>query len=285
MTDLQPGTLANLKMTHKAPFGFFLSDGTQEILMHDNDAVGSIQEGETIQVFLFQDHQGRLAATQKIPSVQIGHYNWATAVSMHKKYGVFLDIGINKDILLSKDDLPEEWPDWPAAGDRIYCTLKLDKKSRLFAQLADESIIHVIAHKAPDDVQNKETDAIVYRAVTDGFHILTKEESWRGFLHNQETIGRLRIGQIIHCRIIDRKDNGSINVSMLPRIQERIDPHAATILSYLESRDGAMPYWDKTTAQDIADRFQMSKGDFKRALGHLMKEKKIYQKDGWTYRK
>ncbi|MFT8364230.1 MAG: S1-like domain-containing RNA-binding protein [Sporolactobacillus sp.] len=284
MTTLQPGTLVSLKMTHAAPFGFFLTNGTDEILMHTNDALGTIKEGDTVQVFLFCDHQGRVAATQKIPTIQIGHYDWATAVSMHKKYGVFLDIGINKDILLSKDDLPDEWPDWPKAGDRVYCSLTLDKKNRLFAKLADESIISLIAHRASESARNQEVDAVVYRAVADGFHILTEESMWRGFLHEQEALGRLRIGQRIHCRVIDCKENGSVNVSMRPRSFEKIEVHAASILDYIEARDGAMPYSDKSTAEDIAARFQMSKGDFKKALGRLMKEKKVRQENGWTYK-
>ena len=32
----------------------------------------------------------------------------------------------------------------------------------------------------------------------------------------------------------------------------------------------------------IKDKFNISKSAFKRTLGHLMKEKKITQQDGWT---
>jgi len=46
-----------------------------------------------------------------------------------------------------------------------------------------------------------------------------------------------------------------------------------------------MPYWDKSLPEDIQERFQMSKAAFKRALGRLMKEGKIYQEEGWTYLK
>lgn len=49
------------------------------------------------------------------------------------------------------------------------------------------------------------------------------------------------------------------------------------------NRGGAMPYGDKTPPDDIKFHFGLSKGAFKRALGKLMKEEKIYQEDGWTY--
>ena len=45
----------------------------------------------------------------------------------------------------------------------------------------------------------------------------------------------------------------------------------------------AMPYWDKSMPEEIQEKFHMSKAAFKRALGRLMKEGKIYQEEGWTY--
>jgi predicted RNA-binding protein (virulence factor B family) len=51
----------------------------------------------------------------------------------------------------------------------------------------------------------------------------------------------------------------------------------------MESRGGAMPYSDKSDPDDIKARFNMSKAAFKRALGRLMKENKVYQEAGWTY--
>jgi uncharacterized protein len=43
-----------------------------------------------------------------------------------------------------------------------------------------------------------------------------------------------------------------------------------------------MPFTDKSSPDEIYDMFNLSKASFKRALGKLMKEKKIEQKDGWT---
>ena len=44
-----------------------------------------------------------------------------------------------------------------------------------------------------------------------------------------------------------------------------------------------MPYTDATSPEVIQDRFQISKAAFKRALGRLLKEGLIVQRDGWTY--
>lgn len=44
-----------------------------------------------------------------------------------------------------------------------------------------------------------------------------------------------------------------------------------------------MPYCDSTPLEIIKQKFGISKAAFKRALGHLMKEGKVRQENGWTY--
>ena len=46
---------------------------------------------------------------------------------------------------------------------------------------------------------------------------------------------------------------------------------------------GSMPYCDSTPLEIIKQKFGISKAAFKRALGHLMKEGKVRQENGWTY--
>ncbi|MNP72556.1 hypothetical protein D3C76_1691340 [compost metagenome] len=59
---------------------------------------------------------------------------------------------------------------------------------------------------------------------------------------------------------------------------------AERIYAYLTSRSGGgMPYSDATPPDLIKQRFGISKAAFKRALGKLMKEGKVEQKENWTY--
>lgn len=73
-----------------------------------------------------------------------------------------------------------------------------------------------------------------------------------------------------------------MNGSLLPRNYERLGKDAEKIYEYLKSVGGKMPFSDESTPEEINAMFDMSKGAFKRALGVLMKQKKVKQKDGWT---
>lgn len=281
---LQPGSCVTLKVTHEAPFGHFLTDEKEEVLLHKNEQTRPLEINERIEVFLYSDHQGRLAATMTLPTIKEGAYNWVSVVNVHHKYGVFVDIGIAKDLLVSRDDLPYSYEEWPAVGDSLYCTLKVDKKGRLFAELASFEVIEALSTRATEIDFNKNIEGTIYKLVEEGAHILTSE-GFLGFNHQSERAGVLRLGEKIKGRIIAVKEDGRVNLSLLQRSHEAMDQDAEHVYSYLIGRGEGMPYWDKTPADLIQARFNMSKAAFKRALGRLMKEGKVYQEDGWTYLK
>ena len=55
--------------------------------------------------FFIYRFQGRIAATTTIPKVSVGTYDWATVCDVKAGTGIFLDIGIQKDMLLGEEDL------------------------------------------------------------------------------------------------------------------------------------------------------------------------------------
>jgi len=88
--------------------------------------------------------------------------------------------------------------------------------------------------------------------------------------------------QDVSVRIIEVKEDGTLNASMKPRVYERLTEDAEQIFKYLEEVGGQMPFSDKSSPDEIKDMFNISKGSFKRALGTLMKAGRIEQVDGWT---
>ncbi|WP_258000398.1 CvfB family protein [Bacillus sp. Marseille-P3661] len=283
MSKLTPGTITTLKVSHDAPFGYFLTDGENEILLHRNEmAVEELSAEDNVEVFLYQDRQGRLAATMSIPTITIQSFDWAKVVEVKSGFGVFVDIGIHKSMLLSKDDLPPLERVWPQVGDELYCTLEIGKNGRLFVKLAKEDDFWQIANEATPEMFNKNVSGRIYRTLYVGSFLFT-EDGYLGFIHESERKEEPRIGENVSGRVIDVKTDGTINVSLLKRGHEALGDDAEKIVDYMESRNGAMPYWDKSLPEDIEARFNMSKGAFKRALGRLMREGKVYQEEGWTY--
>lgn len=281
---LEAGTIATLHVKNRQEYGWFLEDEEEEaVLLHNSEVRDGFEPNEPVEVFLYQDHDGRMAATMDRPLITLGEYGWVEVVGEEmRQLGIFVNIGISKDALVSEDDLPYKFEVRPVEGDKLYCTLKLDKNGRLFAKPATEEKIWDIAKRANKTDMNKDFTGIVYRTGKAGTWIIT-DDMHRAFLHPSEREDEPRVGQTVTGRIVDVHDDGSVNVSLLGRRTERQKDDAESIYDYLMIRGGKMPYWDKSLPEEIEKRFGISKGAFKRALGKLMKEGKAYQEDGWTY--
>ncbi|QPA31691.1 CvfB family protein [Thermaerobacillus caldiproteolyticus] len=282
MERFVPGEITTLTVKREVPFGYFLTNGKEEVLLPKNETEHLLAIEEPVTVFLYHDHQGRLCATTKTPKITNETYGWVEVADVVPKLGVFVNIGISKDVLVSIDDLPTLPSLWPQRGDMLYCSLKTDKRGRLLAQLATDEVMKEIAIKAPESVFNQNICGRVYRVIKVGAFIIS-DVGYLGFIHESQRRREPRLGEAVEGRIIGVKEDGTVNVSLLPRKHESIDEDAQMIYRYMESRGGAMPYSDKSDPEDIQARFQMSKAAFKRALGRLMKEKKVYQESGWTY--
>ncbi|HET6872008.1 MAG TPA: S1-like domain-containing RNA-binding protein, partial [Sporolactobacillaceae bacterium] len=133
---LSAGQKMTLEVARETPFGHFLTNGSEDVLLHKKEQTKELQIGDSVEVFLYTDHQGRLAATMAMPILDKETYNWVEVVEVHRKYGVFVNVGMAKDVLVSRDDLPDSYDEWPIRGDRLYCTMKVDRKGRLFAEMA-----------------------------------------------------------------------------------------------------------------------------------------------------
>lgn len=276
------GQVETLTVARKTEFGYFLTDGKEDVLLHKNETDKEWREGEQVTVFLYTDSMGRIAATTTIPSITLERYDWAKVSSAKEEMGVFINIGIQKEILLGKEDLPRKKEVWPKEGDLLYIKLRVSRNNRIYAKLANDDVFDQIKIRASQKDFNKNVEGYIYRTAKIGSWIYTNE-GYKGFIHESERKDEPRLGQKVKGRIIDVKEDGTINVSLLPRKHEAIDENAGKIYSYLQSRDGAMPFGDKSQPEDIEARFQMSKGAFKRALGKLIKEGKVYQENGWTF--
>ena len=105
-----------------------------------------------------------------------------------------------------------------------------------------------------------------------------KKGDMLGFIHPSERYAEPRLGQVLEARVIGfREVDRTLNLSLKPRSFEMLENDAQMILTYLESNGGFMALNDKSSPADIKATFGISKGQFKKALGGLMKAKKVKQ--------
>lgn len=291
MSQLQAGTKAVLQVVReKSPFGYFLNDGSQDVLMHYTETVGEIRQGQQIEVFLFHDTEDRLAATMKDPLILLGETKLLEVVDIHPRFGCFLDIGIGRNVLLPFKAQPDMKELRPVVGDKIFVTLGQDKQGRMLARLAGEHELAPLCFHAPSSWKNQWVDVRVYRPLQESDFVIIDGGVLGfgaiGMIHASERTRLLRVGETVQARVIFVREDGRVNLTMKQLKQVGRDQDSEMILQLLRERPNqAMPYSDQTPADVIFSRFKISKAAFKRALGKLMKEGVIYQKENWTYLK
>lgn len=275
---LKAGQIVELEIARRIDTGYVLTDGTEEILLHANEVENTLKVADTVEVFLYHDKKGVLIGTTTIPSVRPDVFDWAEVTEVVPNLGVFVDIGTTKHTLVSKDDLPLFQSVWPKIGDELYVVLSNDKKGRLLANPVSESDFGNNWDRAPEDLRNKAIYGRVFRTDKEGAVIIT-EESYRGFIHHTERKVEPRLGEWVKGRVIAVKEDGTLNISLLPKRKEARITDAQMILNLLKDNDGELPFTDKSDPEAIKAKFDISKAAFKRALGKLLKEAKIIQDD------
>lgn len=240
---------------------------------------GSHQLGESVKGFTYVDMKQRPRLTTKEVTATLDQFGWGEVTEVRRDLGVFLDTGLpDKEVVVSLDILPEIKELWPKKGDKLYVKYSVDKKDRLWALPAFPEDFQKMAGPAYDNMQNQEVRAIVYRLKLNGTFVYLPDNNMLGFIHPSERYVEPRLGQEVQARVIGfRQVDRTLNLSLKPRSFEMLENDAQMILTYLESSGGFMTLNDKSSPEDIKATFGISKGQFKKALGGLMKAKKIKQ--------
>lgn len=287
--SLEAGKTVTLRVEREVPpYGFFLSKAGEDILLPYAEARGELTVGDDAEVFLFHDARDRLTATMRTPFVRLGELALLEVADVHPRYGCFLEMGIGRQLLLPSSELPAHAALRPQVGDRVYIRLAYDKQGRMLAKAAKEQDLAERVFSAPDAWKNRDVKCRVYAAQKAATFVICLDEKLGfgafGMIHESERTRPLRVGELLTARVAFVRKDGRVNLSMRPLKERSLETDAEAIWSFLLARpNGAMPYSDETHADVIREKFGISKSAFKRALGRLMKEGKVVQRNGWTY--
>ncbi|CCJ65558.1 MULTISPECIES: CvfB family protein [Leuconostoc] len=275
------GTTIKAQVTDEnSQFFFAQVDGfTYEI--DKSELQKPLKLGGFVTGFAYENEDHKLQITKNVPTAQKDVYGWGTVVANRHDLGVFVAIGLpNKDIVVSLDDLPTITSLWPQKGDRLMIAIKEDSKGRLWGEIAQQNIINAVSRRAPQEMKSKQIKATVYRNKMAGTLVLT-EDYYLGFIHPSQRDDEPRLGEVVNARVIGVRDDGTLNLSLKPLAYKTMNEDATFLLLQLQRRsDHFLPFNDKSNPEAIKRQFGFSKSQFKRALGHLYKERLIEQVDG-----
>lgn len=278
---LQENTIETLEVLRTSDQGAFLDGQTgntnDDILLHKEQQTGSVAVGDEVTVFLYKDPKGRLTASMRLPVMKIGQIGYTEVINT-TRFGAFVEVGTERGIFMPHAEMRGR----PQVGERVWVKLYEDKSGRLAVSMDVDDEMRRASKPATEAKVGQMVDGAIYNLTEDGAFLITPER-WIAFLHRSEMTHPIKVGERISGRVTFKREDGRINISMRPTKEKALVSDGEAILQYLQEHKGRMPFSDHSSAMLIKDTFHISKAAFKRALGHLMKEKKIIQEDGWTF--
>ncbi len=277
---LKMGEYNTLTVIREADFSYILSDGITEVFLHKKQASKELEVDEKVEVFLYFDNQKRITATMAKVLVDKTTPNFLTVVGVNNRLGVFLDMGLIKDLLLSRDDLPFIKKEWPAVGDKLFVRLRTSK-NQLTAKIIPRYSIREYLTPTTELIEGESYDAYCIYKAEEGF-VFTTEEGHTIFVYFKHLRKTYRLGEKAYVKITNCKLDYQYNGMLIERKELMLTKDAETIKKYLEKHNNVMTLTDKSTPEEINETFKMSKAAFKRALGTLYKEKVVSLEAGIT---
>ena len=268
---LKLGEKQTLEIMKKVEFGVYLKNpediiGEERVLLPAKQVPVGVTNGDKLEVFLYKDSKDRLIATTKTPLLSMGEVK-VLKVAQVGKMGAFLDWGLEKDLFLPFREQTRKVKE----GDECLVALYIDKSSRLCATM---KVYHYLSQSSPYKKDDR-VDGIVYE-ISDNFGaFVAVDERYSGLISKKEFFGNVKVGDRISARVVSVKEDGKLDLSIREKALTQILIDAEKVLNVIQSFDGALPFNDKANPEVIKRELQMSKNEFKKAVGHLLKAGKI----------
>ena len=239
----------------------------QVVLLPGKQLPQGAKTGDRISVFIYRDSSDRLIATVNKPAMELGQIARLQVVSV-SKIGAFLDWGLEKDLFLPYKEMTSH----VEAGDEVLVTLYIDKSSRLCASM--RGLYDLLSKESPykkDDI----VSGRVYEFSDNFGCFVAVDDKYSARIPRHEDTGFLRVGDVIEAKVTDVKPDGKLDLTLREKAYIQMDSDSEKIMELLDSYAGVLPFSEKASPEVIKRETGLSKNAFKRAVGHLYKERKI----------
>jgi uncharacterized protein len=227
-------------------------------------------EGDFLDVFIYRDSEDRLIATTRKPLAAVGDLAYLK-VTAKTQIGAFLNFGLERGLFLPfiEQKFPLE------IGKSYLVYVYLDKSGRLSCTT---DIYEHLESDAPYQKEDKVTGTVYLMKPEFGAFVAV-DNKYKGLIPKSELFKELKPGDQVEARVIRVREDGKLDLSPREAAYLQMDVDAETLLKVMAENQGILPLNEKARPEEIEKTFHMSKASFKRAIGRLLKEKRVVKTD------
>jgi uncharacterized protein len=268
------GEKNKLVVSKISPSGVFLRDeNNNRIPLTGKYTSDSLHIDDEIDAFVYKDSDGKVAATLQQPLIQLNSFGYLMVKEV-SSFGAFLDWGLEKDLFVPFSEQNAKMEE----GRKYVVYLYLDQDSQRL--VASNKINKFLSD---DDIElqpGEEVDLLVFKQTDLGFKVIINSRH-EGLIYHNEIFKPLQIGDMLKGYVKTVREDGKIDATIQKSGFRNMDTNTQRILDYLETHNGLLNLTDNSSPDEIASVLNMSKKNFKKAIGILYKRKIVrLEEDG-----
>ena len=266
------GEFQKLTVVKQVEFGVYLAEdkaSSDRVLLPGKQVPDGTNVGDVLEVFLYKDSEDRLIATTYKPLLVMGEVA-RLVVSQVTKVGAFLNWGLDKDLFLPFKQQTVKVRE----GEAVLVSLYIDKSERLCATM------NVYENLRNDSTYRKDNivTGTVYQISEKFGAFVAVDDLYSALIPRKALFGaaeKIVIGGKISARVANVLPDGRLELAVRDKGYIQRGEDSEKILEMIKADGGKLPFSDKASPELIFEKTGMSKAQFKRAVGKLLKDGNI----------
>jgi predicted RNA-binding protein (virulence factor B family) len=239
-----------------------------EILLPRRELHPSMKIGDELSVFVYADSEDRPVATLQKPLLKTGEMAYLQVIAVNR-IGGFFDWGLPKDLFVPFSEQ--------------NARLEIGKKYMIYAYLdvATNRIVGTmnlnkfIKNNEISVAESEKVQLTIVEFHELGARVSVNNKHW-GMVYGNQIFQTLRIGQTLSGYVLKVREDGKLDIGLQPAgYDASIDLMVERVVSVLKRCGGFLPLNDNSPPEEIYAMLQMSKKQFKKAVGALFRQKLI----------
>lgn len=264
MNKIKLGDYNWLEIVKEVDFGLYLDGGSEgEILLPKRYVPEDYQIGEEIEVFVYLDQEERPVATTEKPLAKVGDFACLECVWVNE-YGAFLNWGLMKDVFCPFHEQKKRME----IGNSYIVYIYIDEES--YRIVASAKIEKYLLEDHPPYIPGEEVSLLIWQKTDLGFKVII-DNDYAGLIYENQVFKPVHTGDRMKGYISSVRPDGKIDVSLQATGRKQTLDFSEMLLDYLHEHGGKCDLGDKSDAEEIKRRFQVSKKTYKKAIGDLYK--------------
>lgn len=270
------GEINTLEILRETDHGAYLiDDDDNQVLLPNRYVPQEFKIWDKLEVFVYLDNEQRPVATTDMPYIKRGEFALLRCNEV-TDHGAFLDWGLVKELFCPFRE--QAFKMKPGGWYLVHCYLD-EKSERL---VASSKTNRFLDNRELTVAQFDEVDLIVSHPSDIGMNVIVNK-THSGLIYKDQIFSDISVGDKLKGIVKKVRPGNKLDIGLGQIGYRNIEPNAERIMHELHDNSGYLNLTDKSSPEAIKDALQMSKKNFKKAIGSLYKQKEIEIKSDGIY--